>query len=144
MTPATLSDVACGASWRTAAEPVKLLLGDLLVLTSLGEADALPVEGHHPPADVFAEPDLVWAGRGRTFQIETLWNPQGSIPRFGGTGHAAATTAVGRGLVRSLVRRRRAAFSKSLSRRMHPAGLEPATFGSEDRCSIQLRYGCRN
>ena len=25
---------------------------------------------------------------------------------------------------------------------VHPAGLEPATYGSEDRCSIQLSYGC--
>ena len=24
---------------------------------------------------------------------------------------------------------------------MRPAGLEPATYGFEDRCSIQLRYG---
>ena len=24
----------------------------------------------------------------------------------------------------------------------HPAGLEPATLGSEDRCSVQLSYGC--
>ena len=26
---------------------------------------------------------------------------------------------------------------------MHPARLERATFGSVDRCSIQLSYGCR-
>ena len=25
---------------------------------------------------------------------------------------------------------------------MHSAGLEPATLGSEDRCSIQLSYEC--
>ena len=25
---------------------------------------------------------------------------------------------------------------------MHPAGVEPATLGSEDRCSVQLSYGC--
>lgn len=28
-------------------------------------------------------------------------------------------------------------------KKMHPAGVEPATLGSEDRCSIQLSYGCK-
>ena len=42
----------------------------------------------------------------------------------------------------------RAAFQSCLSElpftccRTHPAGLEPATLGSEDRCSVQLSYGC--
>ena len=26
---------------------------------------------------------------------------------------------------------------------VHPEGLEPPTLGSEDRCSIQLSYGCK-
>jgi hypothetical protein len=25
---------------------------------------------------------------------------------------------------------------------MHPEGVEPPTLGSEDRCSVQLSYGC--
>ena len=41
---------------------VELLLRLLLVRSSLREAQFLPGEGDHPPADVFAEPDLVGAG----------------------------------------------------------------------------------
>ena len=35
-----------------------------------------------------------------------------------------------------------AATSESFERVAHPEGFEPPTLGSEDRCSIQLSYGC--
>jgi uncharacterized membrane protein YhaH (DUF805 family) len=37
---------------------------------------------------------------------------------------------------------RKASMEWKPTRRVHPAGLEPATYGSEDRCSIHLSYGC--
>ena len=87
--------------------------------------------------------------RGRTPSGYSLIDPSGSLiwtivssgegPAFATTtasGRFPPTHDAGPGLTRSIAR------DGEGRREVHPIGFEPITFGSVDRCSIQLSYGC--
>ena len=78
-------------------------------------------------------------------QAATDWPEQSSGPTVDDGSHQKASdrTAKETGLPRTRRKERSELIrTDSEKNKVHPEGFEPPTLGSEDRCSIQLSYGC--
>jgi hypothetical protein len=55
---------------------MKSLLSELSIFFSLGKSHFLATQRDHPPADVFAKPDLVGARHGKTLSVQETGSTQ--------------------------------------------------------------------